>query len=392
VAAPAGAFSRPPQPLRRASAALVLLAAGAVSPAASAQLPPLGATLEGTTVSGVSSGGYMAVQFHVAYSATVRGAGVLAGGPYYCAQGSVTTALVNCMQPTRLQPVPDARRLAAQVRAFAAAGRLDAPEHLARSRAWLFSGTRDETVDRRVVAGLERFYRTYLPAGAIVFQDQLPAGHAMITLDAGKACPTTEPPFINDCDFDAAGQLLAHLAGPLRPPAAEDPGRLVRFEQREFTAGPPDAISMAAEGFAYVPAQCERGGCRVHVAFHGCRQGADAVGEQFVREAGYNRWAEANRLVVLYPQVAASYGWSGGLLSPRVVFNPRGCWDWWGYTGPLYATQAGAQMRAVRAMLDRIAAPAKGTDRGRPEGAEPAGPRGPAPGPAPDRAPQRGGE
>jgi poly(3-hydroxybutyrate) depolymerase len=341
-------------------AMLALLTACVVSPAGAAErLPPLGVGLEQTTVSGVSSGGYMAVQFHVAYSAMVRGAGVIAAGPYFCAQSSVYTALVNCMKPTRLQPVPDVRLLAAEAASFAAAGTIDPPANLARGRAWLFSGKRDETVDRAVVAALQRFYRQYLPADAIVFVDTLPAGHAMITLDAGAACPSSQPPFINDCDFDAAGKLLEHIAGPLQPPATEAAGRLVRFDQGEFALGAPDAMSMAAEGFAYVPAACERGACRAHVAFHGCRQGVDAVGEQFVREAGYNRWAETNRLVVLYPQVVASYGWTGGVRSPRFVFNPRGCWDWWGYTGPLYPTRAGAQMRAVRAMLDRLAAPAK---------------------------------
>jgi poly(3-hydroxybutyrate) depolymerase len=341
-------------------ATLALLGVCVVSPAGVAEpLPALDVRLEQTTVSGVSSGGYMAVQFHVAHSAMIRGAGVIAAGPYFCAQSSVYTALVNCMKPTRLQPVPDVRLLAAEAASFAAAGTIDPPDNLARSRAWLFSGKRDETVDRAVVAALQRFYRQYLPADAIVFIDTLPAGHAMITLDAGAACSASQPPFINDCDFDAAGELLEHLAGPLQPPAREAAGRLVRFEQGEFAGGAPDAASMAAEGFAYVPPGCERGGCRVHVAFHGCRQGVDAVGEQFVRDAGYNRWAETNRLVVLYPQVVASYGWTGGIWSPRFVFNPRGCWDWWGYTGPLYPTRAGAQMRAVRAMLDRLAAPAK---------------------------------
>ena len=33
-----------------------------------------------TSVSGLSSGGYMAVQFHIAFSKTVRGAGITAGG------------------------------------------------------------------------------------------------------------------------------------------------------------------------------------------------------------------------------------------------------------------------------------------------------------------------
>jgi len=36
-------------------------------------------------VSGISAGAYFAVQFAVAYSSLVKGAGAVAGGPYYCA-------------------------------------------------------------------------------------------------------------------------------------------------------------------------------------------------------------------------------------------------------------------------------------------------------------------
>jgi len=39
----------------------------------------------------------MANQFHVAYSSIVKGAAIVAGGPYLCAQGSMTTALTACM-------------------------------------------------------------------------------------------------------------------------------------------------------------------------------------------------------------------------------------------------------------------------------------------------------
>src|SRR4030095_2580940 len=42
-----------------------------------------------TSVSGISSGGYMANQFHVAYSSIVVGAGILAAGPFSCAQRHV---------------------------------------------------------------------------------------------------------------------------------------------------------------------------------------------------------------------------------------------------------------------------------------------------------------
>jgi hypothetical protein len=38
------------------------------------------------TVSGLSSGGFFAHQFHVAYSKLVNGAGIIAGGPYGCVE------------------------------------------------------------------------------------------------------------------------------------------------------------------------------------------------------------------------------------------------------------------------------------------------------------------
>ena len=44
-------------------------------------LPALGADLEATSVSGLSSGAFMASQFHIAHSRIVVGAGIVAGGP-----------------------------------------------------------------------------------------------------------------------------------------------------------------------------------------------------------------------------------------------------------------------------------------------------------------------
>jgi poly(3-hydroxybutyrate) depolymerase len=122
----------------------------------------------------------------------------------------------------------------------------------------------------------------------------------------------------------------------------------VSFDQKLFTAGGAYSVSLADTGYAYIPAACATERCRVHVAFHGCRQNAGQVGERFVREAGYNRWADTNRLIVLYPQTIARYFY---------VYNPRGCWDWWGYTGAQYATKAAPQIRAVMAMVERLSAP-----------------------------------
>src|ERR1044072_6981760 len=57
-----------------------------------APLPELHVDTSQITVSGLSSGGFMANQLGYAYSATFKGIGVFAGGPYMCAGHSNYTA------------------------------------------------------------------------------------------------------------------------------------------------------------------------------------------------------------------------------------------------------------------------------------------------------------
>ena len=317
-----------------AAALLVCLPVLAAEP-----LPALRAEAKGITVSGLSSGGTMAVQLHIAHSASVAGAGVIAGAPYYCAQNSLVAALYNCMTPGARTPVPPASHLRSVSEMLASTNRIDATRNLAGAPVWLFSGTLDRTVLPGVVGELRRFYDLY-GAKTLLVADK-PAGHAMATPNAGNACGATEAPYLNACDYDTAGEMLAHLLGRLNAPSAAADGRLLVFDQ-----GPFAGAGLDDQGYLYVPRDCAGAVCRIHVAFHGCRQNARAVGERFVREAGYNRWAATNRLIVLYLQAAVSY-------SP-FLFNPRGCWDWWGYSGAEYATREGAQIRAVKAMLDRL--------------------------------------
>ena len=80
----------------------------------------------------------------------------------------------------------------------------------------------------------------------------------------------------------------------------------------------------------------------MHIAFHGCAQNRAAVGDAFVRDTGFARWADGNRLIVLFPQTASG------------ATNPQGCWDWWGYTGRAYLTTEGPQIEAVHRMLMRL--------------------------------------
>ena len=98
--------------LRRLAVAVLLMLglptviAAPPLPGVSAELPALAADLRELTVSGVSSGAYMAVQFQVAYSQLVRGAGIIAGGPYDCAEGSILRALTRCMSPSSWAELP----------------------------------------------------------------------------------------------------------------------------------------------------------------------------------------------------------------------------------------------------------------------------------------------
>jgi poly(3-hydroxybutyrate) depolymerase len=323
------------------------------------------ADLSQSSVSGVSSGGYMAVQLHIAHSSIFKGAGILAAGPYYCAEGSVWTAYYNCSTPDTATPLPDLAKLRGITDRLAVAKRIDPTANLTEARVWLFAGQRDRTVRPAVVESLRRYYQHYVrDDGHIAYVDWIDAGHAMITSDFGGACPTTSPPFINDCDYDAARHLLEHLYGPPEASVPPAPGRLVEFDQREFAGGDAYSISMGDAGFAYVPSACEVERCRVHVALHGCRQNAEAIGQTFVRHAGYNQPADTNRLIVLYPQTIRRWGW-GFAARWSYVFNPRGCWDWWGYTGAAYHTQEAPQIRAVRAMLERLGQPRDGVTSAR---------------------------
>ena len=109
---------------RRAGFALgVLLAASAQ--AAPGALPELKLDLGQTTVSGISSGAFMAVQMGVAHSASVRGVAATAGGPYFCALddslggAAVSRAIGRCMQgdPDYRPQAIDGRQLARMVAA-----------------------------------------------------------------------------------------------------------------------------------------------------------------------------------------------------------------------------------------------------------------------------------
>jgi chitodextrinase len=359
-------WGRPPIKAMRVSMLLFLLSSG--SSPVSAQivsLPPFNVDINQTSVSGLSSGGYMAVQFHVAFSSIMKGAGIIAGGPYFCAQDdqNIATSTCSCSGFLACQPGAVSTSVPALINETdteAAAGAVDATNHLADSRIWLFSGNLDSVVPTTVMDALQAYYTHYATPSNLSFRKDIAAEHAMPTDSFGNSCATKGDPFINNCDFDAAGELLQWIYGPLNPRnTGVLGGSFIEFDQGAFISAP-ESHGMWRTGWAYVPASCASGAlCRVHVVFHGCKQfpgwtfpggPGGEIGDTYVKKTGYNSWADTNNIVVLYPQANAM---TVGTRLPKS--NPLGCWDWWGYDDASYAVKTGRQMAAIKSMIDRIA-------------------------------------
>ena len=360
--------------LRFLVACLFGIAAPLFAATASAEdisLSELGNTLQidetGISLSGVSSGAFMAQQFHVAHSGNVTGVGIVAGGPYDCASGSyfwspfdftgLYAALHVCSATGAFgvfNGPPDVSYSVDATREAGEAGTIDDPAHLETDRVWLFSGANDDRIPREVLESVEAYYAAFLSPDSIAFETHPAANHAMITDDFGNSCEADGTPYINDCDFDAAKALLQHIHGPapLAPKAPEsEVSATTAFDQTEFFDQDDKSVSMHALGHIHVPESCAAGAsCRLHVAFHGCQQSQDVIGDAFYRGAGYNEVAESNNIIVLYPQTTA---WSDSFFFGYRE-NPRGCWDWWGYSGDDFSRRAGKQIQAVARMINAL--------------------------------------
>lgn len=296
------------------------------------------------SVSGLSAGAFMAHQLHVAFSDLFCGAGLIAGGPFLSSNNSLWGALLHGLHG---MPAPDAKNLAARTRALAHMGQIAPVEHLADARVWVFHGQRDTLVKRSVVDALVVYYSQFVNAADLSYVVHVDAGHAMPTDCFGSpGTEKPESPYIANCGFDAAGALLAHIHGPLKPKTMALPGNLQTFDQRAFFSRHA-GMSMDDTGFVYVPSGARAGRpCGVHVALHGCKQHRGAIGSTFAEHAGYNEWAEANDIIVLYPQASAVQNFT--------MFNPAGSWDWWSYTGPDYALRTSAQMSSIVQMVNAL--------------------------------------
>ncbi|MEN0060079.1 MAG: PHB depolymerase family esterase, partial [Bdellovibrio sp.] len=292
---------------------------------------------QGLTASGISSGAFMAVQLQVAHASVFQGVGALAGGMWGCANGNSYDAQNVCMEnPQKI----DSKIYVEKVHKAFSDKKIEDPAEIQGKPFFVYAGSKDSTIRLEAALRLTEFIQAL--GGKVQIKIDVPAEHGFPTLDTGNECDKKGLPWIQNCNYDGAGAVLQALYGSLKGRGKALEANLQIFSQAEFqTVG----SGLGDVGYIYIPTGCrgaQSSGCRLHVALHGCRMSPDFVKDAFYKQAGYNNWAEKNNIVVLYPSAKIA------------ELNPRGCWDWFGYTGANYLDKDAKQIVAIKAMTDRL--------------------------------------
>ncbi|MBS0447015.1 MAG: fibronectin type III domain-containing protein [Proteobacteria bacterium] len=333
-----------------AAVAALLATCAAASAQAATTLPALNIDPTQTTVSGLSSGAFMANQLGYAYSATFHGVAMFAGGPYMCAgHSNYTACMYNAVISTNML-----NTMQADLNNWSGTA-IDPKAGVAAQKIYMFVGTSDYTVGVNPMNAAQTQYTgNGVPAAGLSYVKRSNTAHVFPTDFAGSgdnACNSSTSPYIANCGYDGAKAAFNAFYGTLNPrndaPAA---GNYIEFDQTAYTTNP----GMAATGWIYVPASCASGTkCRLHVALHGCLQNYATIGDKFLKNTGYTRWADTNDIVVLFPQTKVD-NTSRSTAASGMLPNPNGCWDWIGWYGGNFAQKSGTQQAALKAMVDHV--------------------------------------
>ena len=322
--------------------AIFVAAVGLLSASAQTiKLTKMNISTGSVTVGGLSSGAFMAVQMHVAHSSLIHGAAIYAGGPYYCAMGNLMVAEEKCMYA--LMPV-NVNQLKTFTDAAFSQKKIDDPKLMADDKVFLFSGKKDSLVNPKVVQYAADYYGLYMPKTNIVTDFDLDAQHCIPTLNYGETCNMLKSPYLGKCNHDGAGLALEQLYGEDFTRGVKVAANLKKFDQTSFFSGL--HTSIADFGYIYIPTACASGAtaCKLHMSFHGCSQDYASIGNIYADNAGFNEWAEANNIIVVYPYTVPD----------KTTGNSNSCWDWWGYTNADYVYQSGVQIKFARDVLDAL--------------------------------------
>src|SRR4051812_28162614 len=317
--------------LRRYRSLLVLgsLAFGSLAWADDHEGLRRGADPNQVSISRLSSGAAMALQYAVAHSSSIIGLGSVAGPSWGCAEGDLERAVQVCLSGQgNPQPKTDlARQLAAARKIDSLSG------NTALKQSYIFQSRQDQMVNPRSEQ-VDVDFLTALTGVAPKFDQghaadgSERAGHGIMSPDGTDPCSGTGKTFIRRCGLeDNPAEILSTIYGggmtdfSKRKRVADadvwefDQQPLIDAVKSEGMAVADDYVSfgpsrsperqnfdLAGTGYIYVPtAVCGKGKppCRVHVALHGCAQNP----KLFAQKAGYNNWAEYYRTIIVFPAI-----------------------------------------------------------------------------------------
>ncbi len=107
---------------------------------------------------------------------------------------------------------PSTSQLISYTDTQASKGAIDDPKNMEDDKIYIFSGSKDTTVDPKVVFALEDYYNNYV-SGNIVTKYDLAAQHCIPTLNYGETCAVKSSPYIGKCSYEGAGEGLQTLYG-----------------------------------------------------------------------------------------------------------------------------------------------------------------------------------
>lgn len=325
-------------------------AAGCIAAHAAVPLPKYDVDTSQATISGLSAGAFMANQMGYAYSSYFKGVGMFAGGPYMCAGHNNYTA---CMYNATIGSSQLAT-MQNDINSWSGS-QIDAKANVAAQKIFMFVGTSDYTVGPNPMAAAQTQYTNNgVSAANLQFVSRANTAHVFPTDFDGSgdnACNTSASPYISNCGYDGVKAMFTQFYGTLNPRNDSPPaGNYIEFDQTAFTTN----AGMAPTGWVYVPASCAGGAqCKVHVALHGCQQNYATIGDKFLKNTGYTRWADTNNIILLFPQAQVD-NTSHQTADSGSLPNPNGCFDWIGWYGGNFAEKAGVQMAAIKAMVDQL--------------------------------------
>lgn len=293
----------------------------------------------------------------MAHSSYVQGVGIVAGGPYACVKKH--PLIINCLGIVPLFTINN-ELLIEEAHRQSSEGAIDPIINVANQKVFIYSGQQDTTITNNVVRKTVDFYNTVGDLNKVQFVERRGEHNFPTDFDAqgNGNCAIPFYPFVANCGYDGAGNLLRHVLGTqLNNRNDGDPtGILVKFSQSELHPNP-SSIGLGEHGFLYIPDDCLNLDvqCKLHVVFHGCQQSVTYLfhrNMQFIRNSGYIRMADTNRIILAFPQTVSR------LIRPSFPYVHPGsllaCWDFFGIYGNDYSTKYGAQIHAIQNLVNKI--------------------------------------